>query len=83
MVVTGFLHSGTRMNNAECISTKVFKLLLCAYYYYYFFIYLNSLLLVLLLKMYGEPISITITITRYIKKAYHYYSPDYYYYFPK
>ena len=32
--------------------------------------------------MYEEPISITITITQNIKKAYYYYFPDYYYYFP-
>ena len=34
--------------------------------------------------MYEEPISITVTITRNIKKAYYYYYyfPDYYYYFP-
>ena len=48
-------------------------------------IYLNSLLLflLLLLEMYGEPIAITITITRNIKKAYYYnyYFPDYYYYY--
>ena len=33
--------------------------------------------------MYGEPITITITITmnRNIKKAYYYYFPDYYYYY--
>ena len=33
--------------------------------------------------MYGEPITITITITRNIKKAYYYYYyfPDYYYYY--
>ena len=66
----------------------VVKLLLCAYYYNYYFIYLNSLLLLLLqsLEMYGEPITITTTIARNIKKAYYYYYyfPDYcyYYYFP-
>ena len=31
--------------------------------------------------MYGEPITITITINRNIKKAYYYYFPDYYYYY--
>ena len=31
--------------------------------------------------MYGKPITITITFTRNIKKAYYYYFPDYYHYF--
>ena len=46
---------------------------------------MNFLLLLqlLLLEIYGEPITITITISRNIKKAYYYYYyfPDYYYYY--
>ena len=57
--------------------TRVVNLLLCAYYYYYYYylIYLNSLLLLLLLllEMYGESITITITIAWDIEKAYYYY----------
>ena len=62
------------------VPTRVIKLLLCAYYYY--IIYLNDLLL--LLETYVEPVTITITIARNIKKTYYhyYYFPDYYYYFP-
>ena len=64
---------------------RVVKLLFCAYYYYYYFIYLNSLLLLLLLlhHIFKQPITITITITRNIEKAYYYYYyfSNYYYYY--
>ena len=71
------------------LHTRVVKLLLCAYYYYYYyyyyFIYLDSLLLLLLLlsHIFKQPITITITITRNIKRAYYYYYyfQDYYYYY--
>ena len=82
----------------DLVLTRVVKLLLCAYYYYYYYyfiylnsllllllrLYLNGLLLLLLLEMYWEPITITITFTRNIKKAYYYYCyfTDHYYYFP-
>ena len=44
--------------------------------------YLNILLLLLLRHIFKQPITITITSTRNIKKTYYcyYYFPDYYYY---
>ena len=87
------------LKKPDKVCTRVVKLLLCAYYYYYYFIYLNSLLLLLyyyiiylnslllllllLRHIFRQPITITITITQNIKKAYYYYYyfPDYYYYY--
>ena len=62
----------------EFVVGRVVKLFLCAYYYcyYYYFIYLNILLLLLLRHIFRQPNTITITITRHIKKAYYYYFLD-------